>query len=249
MQCNLTKYSDAIPLSDITAETVAANFAYDFICRFGCPVAIRTDQGSNFQSQMLKRFAKIFKIQQFRSTAFRPQTMGSLERSHHTLIEYLKMYTDKTDWDVWVKYAVFSYNTCVHTAHGFTPHELIFGQKARLPSEFGSKVTEKTYAMYLDDLISKINQTQATARQKLLIAKERSKYYYDQKLNDKTFSVGEEVYLLKEPRVGKFDEQYTGRYKILELIGDRNAKLDFGGGRFKIVHLDKLKHACVRVGD
>lgn len=151
LQCNLTKYSDALPLSDITAEMVATVFSQEFICRFGCPKVIKTDQGSNFQSQLLQKFAKVFKIKQFRSTAFHPQIMGSLERSHHSLVEYLKMYVDNTDWDTWVKSAIFSYNTSVHSAHGFTPHEIIFGRKARLPSEFETKTVEKTYAMNLDE--------------------------------------------------------------------------------------------------
>ena len=60
IQCNLTKYSDAIPLSDINSETVAVAFAREFICRFGCPQIIKTDQGSNFQSKLFKNFVKIF---------------------------------------------------------------------------------------------------------------------------------------------------------------------------------------------
>ena len=57
---------------------------------------------------------------------------------------------------------MFSYNTSVHSAHGFTPHELIFGQKARLPSEFETRIVEKTYEMYLDELIFKLNDTHYT---------------------------------------------------------------------------------------
>ena len=110
--------------------------------------------------------------------------MSSLERSHHSLVEYLKMYTDKTGWDTCIKMAMFSY-TSVHSAHGFTPHELIFGQKARLPSEFESHTVEKTYEIYLDELIFKLNDTQKMAGARLLEAKERSKRYYDQKLNAK----------------------------------------------------------------
>ena len=91
-----------------------------------------------------------------------------------------------------------------------------------------------------------LNDTQKMAKMRLLEEKERSKRYYDQKLNAKNFTVGEEVYLLKEPQIGKFDEQYTGRYKIIELIGDRNAKIDLGNNRTKVVHIDKLKHACLR---
>ena len=112
---------------------------------------------------------------------------------------------------------MFSYNTSVHSAHDFTPHELIFGQKARLPSEFETTTVEKTYEMYLDELIFKLNDTQKMAKTRLLEAKERSKRYYDQKLNLKDYKIGEEVYLLKEPRIGKFDDQYAGRYKIIEL--------------------------------
>lgn len=48
LQCNLTKYSDALPLSDITAEMVATVFSQEFVCRFGCPKIIKADQGSNF---------------------------------------------------------------------------------------------------------------------------------------------------------------------------------------------------------
>ena len=141
--------------------------------------------------------------------------------------------------------AMFSYNTSVHSVHRFTPHELIFGQKARLPSEFGTRNVEKTYEMYLDELIFKLNDTQKIANARLLEAKERSKRYYHQKLNTKDFQVGEEVYLLKEPQVGKFDEQYAGRYKIIELIGDRNARIDLGNNKTKVVHVDKLKQACL----
>ena len=119
--------------------------------------------------------------------------MGSLERSHHSLIEYLKMYTNQADWDIWVKFAMFSYNTSIHSAHGFTPHQLIFGTKARIPSEFENKAVEKTYAMNQDELISKLNETQSKARERLIEAKEKSKRYYDQKLNVPTYEVGEDV--------------------------------------------------------
>jgi len=33
------------------------------------------------------------------------------------------------------------------------------------------------------------------------------------------------MYLLKEPLKGKFDEQYKGPYKILEILGNNNVKL------------------------
>lgn len=98
MQDNLTKWSEASPLASFSAEDVAIAFTRDFICRHGTPKILKTDQGSNFQSALMRHFAKIFKIQRMRSTAYHPQTMGSIERSHHSLAEYLKIFTEKTDW-------------------------------------------------------------------------------------------------------------------------------------------------------
>ncbi|KAL7295594.1 hypothetical protein TKK_0011230 [Trichogramma kaykai] len=168
IQCNLTKYADAIPLPEVRADVLAATFTHEFICRFGFPKIIHSDQGPNLIGNTFSSMAKIFNITQFKSTAYRPQTQGSLERCHQSLIEYLKIFVAKDDWDTHVRCAIFAYNTSVHTAHGFTPHELVYGRKARIP---GKK--------YLDDIIAKLNATQAQARENLIAAKERSKYYYD----------------------------------------------------------------------
>lgn len=72
LQDNLTKYSDAIPLTNMEATTVAVALAEQFISRFGCPRVIHTDQGRNFVGQVMKRFCQVFKIQRITSTAFHP---------------------------------------------------------------------------------------------------------------------------------------------------------------------------------
>ena len=68
---------------------------------------------------------------------------------------------------------MFLCNMSVHSAHSFTPHEIIFGQKARLPSEFETKSVEKTCEMYLDELIFKLNNAHRMSNARLLEAKER----------------------------------------------------------------------------
>ena len=78
------------------------------------------------------------------------------------------------------------------------------------------------------------------------LAKKRSKRYYDLKANPKNFRVGDYVYLLKEPRVSKFDAHYIGPY-ILEQLGKSNAQIRITQNKIKIVHLDKLKLAALPV--
>jgi len=80
-----------------------------------------------------------------------------------------------------------------------------------------------------------------SARKNLEHAKLRSKQCYDRKVNPQIFNKDDYVYLLKEPLKGKFDEQYKGPYKILEILGNNNVKLAISDKRTRIVYSDKLK--------
>jgi len=77
----------------------------------------------------------MLKIKKTQSTAFHPESQGSIERSHRVLAEYLRhVNEDQTNWVEWVPFANYVYNTIVHSATGFTPFELLFGRPSVLPS-------------------------------------------------------------------------------------------------------------------
>jgi len=90
LQDQSTKFCMGIPLPDQTSKTIAEAFVDKFICVLGAPKTILTDQRTNFISELMKKIAKLFRIRTFRTTAFHPQSNGSLEKSHHALGEYLK---------------------------------------------------------------------------------------------------------------------------------------------------------------
>ena len=88
---------------------------------------------------------------------------------------------------------------------------------------------------------------QTTAAKNLIAAKKRSKRYYDLKANPKSFREGDTVYLLKEPRISKFNAYYTGPYILEQIMGESNAQIRIKANKIKIVHLDKLKLAALPV--
>ncbi|CAK9834649.1 Retrovirus-related Pol polyprotein from transposon 17.6 [Anthophora retusa] len=244
MQDLLTKYSLAAPLRSTSAIDTADAFVKSLICRFGAPKAILTDQGANFTSSLMRTVARKFRVAQFKTTAFHPQSNGSIERSHLVLTEYLKHYVRNNDWDEWLDLAMFSYNTSVHGGTHFTPHELVFGHLARAPTSDTAQTTlnDESYSSYFQSLNQKLVDVQSKARENLNKAKERSKHYYDRRVHEQAFAVDDFVYLLKEPTKGKFDDQYTGPYRVIQVVSKDNVKIKLNN-RVKIVHVNKLKLA------
>ena len=84
---------------------------------------VLTDQGSNFLSEIFTNVCKLLKIKKIKCTAYYPQSNGALETTHRVLVEYLRCFIleDQTNWDKWLPYATFVFNTTPHTATGFTP--------------------------------------------------------------------------------------------------------------------------------
>jgi transposase InsO family protein len=105
------------------------------VLKFGAPAQILTDQGSNFLSDLFKNTCKLLKLEKIQTTAFHPESNGSLERSHRVLAEYLRHYVceDQTNWDERIPYAVYVYNTTVHTTTAYTPFKLVCGFRSEVP--------------------------------------------------------------------------------------------------------------------
>lgn len=220
LQDDLTKYSQAYALPEHTAETIADVFVREFVCKFGIPKSILTDQGADFTSKLLKEVSKLFKIKQLTTTAYHPQTNGSLERSHATLAEYLKHFIreDQNDWDKWIDFAMFSYNTA-NTSTKFSPHELLFGNKPSLPSSITAQPEFKySYDDYIDDLTFKLRKSRELARDNLIDSKNRNKEYYDKKCKIENYKLGDKVYITNENnkpgRSKKLSPQFTGPYEM-----------------------------------
>ena len=244
IQDQLSKFLIAVPLQDQTAETVADAFIKRFICIFSSPKVVLTDRGTNFTSKLIKAIARRFKFSKIETTSFSPQSNGSLERAHHPLCEYLKNFTSKKiEWDELLELAQFNYNTSVHSSHKFTPHELVFAFPPRLPSSEPLRKYEQipTFNKYLENLVTNMEEIATLARENLISAKETSKKYYDRFINPTVFKIGDEVWMLKEPKPGKLEkDHYMGPFEILKNEGNSNIVINYKG-KPKTVHANKLK--------
>lgn len=123
MQDDLIKYTIFDAIASFDAETVAGSFLKPFFSRLEIPDFIITDQGSNFTSQLLKDLCKVLKVKKIVTTPYYSQTNGALERVPATLGQYLRsIITTRTNWDDWIDFAMFSYNTLILSKENYNYH-------------------------------------------------------------------------------------------------------------------------------
>lgn len=76
VQDYFTKWVEAYPLPDDRAVTVAETIVSEWVCRYGAPLALHSDQGSNFESEVFQAMCDLLDIEKTRTTPSRPQSDG-----------------------------------------------------------------------------------------------------------------------------------------------------------------------------
>ncbi|GBL92522.1 hypothetical protein AVEN_174778-1 [Araneus ventricosus] len=80
-----SKWPEAFPLVDISANTIATAFYSGWISRFGPPLRLTTDQGTQFESALFRALTKFLGTARQRTTSYHPAANGQVERFHRQL--------------------------------------------------------------------------------------------------------------------------------------------------------------------
>ncbi|KAF4759498.1 hypothetical protein FOZ63_003778, partial [Perkinsus olseni] len=131
--------------------------------QFGPPARILSDQGTAFESDVFCNALKILGISKVRSTPHHPSSNGHVERFNSTILNLLRTATQTLgDWQGHLRSVLWQYNTCPHSATGFSPFYLMYGRdppQTLLPSlyQYSSLMHDPTsYAAYLARARAKI---------------------------------------------------------------------------------------------
>lgn len=130
-----TRHVTAIPLANCTADTTALTLFNEFFCKYGIPTTILSDRGSHFSNHPMRNLQRLIGYQHIYSTTYHPQTNGVTERFNATFVPQIAKLQDVNhdNWDEFLPAVVFAYNTGIHRTTHYSPYELLFGRRARLP--------------------------------------------------------------------------------------------------------------------
>ncbi|XP_074301297.1 uncharacterized protein LOC141632673 [Silene latifolia] len=164
-----TKWVEAAFYATLTSKHVAKFITENIICRYGVPRELISDHGSHFKKDVAALLTH-YKIQQRKSSTFRPQMNGAVEAVNKNVKTIIEKMTEKYhDWPAKLPFALWGYRTSVRTPTGATPYSLVYGMEAVLPIE----LEIPSLRIALESRIPEVDWVQARYEELLLIDEKR----------------------------------------------------------------------------
>nr|XP_006821159.1 PREDICTED: uncharacterized protein LOC102803160 [Saccoglossus kowalevskii] len=198
---HFTKFAMAIPTRNQKACTTAKHLYEGFIVHYGMPERLHSDQGRNFESDVIRELCQIMGIEKSRTTPYHPQGNGQCERFNRTLLNMIGTLENhqKADWKSYIAPLVHAYNCTKHDTTGYSPYCLMFGREARtaLDVQMGVQAddirSEMTITQYVKDLKQRLEFANEVVRQNIRKAGAVNKKRYDSKVFDVSLCEGDWV--------------------------------------------------------
>jgi hypothetical protein len=131
-----TRWPEAIPLPDSTAESCARALIRHWISRFGVPDDVTSDRGPQFTSHLWAELSKLFGIKSNTTTAYHPQANGMVERLHRQLKSAIKARLTGSTWMDELPVVLLGLRSAWREDPDCSPAELVYGCTLHLPGEF-----------------------------------------------------------------------------------------------------------------
>ncbi len=191
-----TKYAVVTSIQNKNAETVADAIFKEWFCKFGIPAQIHTDSGKEFVNKLSTEMMELMNVSHTKTSPAHPQCNSQVEVFNKTVKKYLASFVDEMalNWETFLPALTLSYNTSYNSTIATTPFELLFREKAQLPS-FPNEDIQKlhygtTSAAKCFNLLQKFRET---AHGNTASNGQKTKEQYDKNAFPHTFKISDKV--------------------------------------------------------
>lgn len=231
-----SRWPEACPMQNQTAETVAETFFFGWISRFGVPDTITTDQGRQFESELFRCLSRFCGMQKTRTVAYNPKCNGAVERFHRTLKAAIKC-QDTERWMEVLPSVLLGIRCSLKADIESTPAEMVYGCTLRLPGEFfrnsfSNELTE-------NDFLKRLRTRMRNLRPQPLSAHGVKKDVFI----SKDLMSSSHVFLRMDRVMKPLEQPYKGPYKVISRT-NKFFFIDLNGEKTS-VSIDRLKPAYV----
>ena len=167
MTDSFTKFAQAMPCRDQTAPVVAAALRDHWFGCYGIPTQLHSDQGRNFEGELIRELCAMYGVRKSRTTSYHPQGNGQTERFNHTLCSLIRSLavTERRRWPEALPHLLMVYNATPHRVTDLSPYELMFGRQPVLPVDQLINNTRQDWDQeYIQEQAAFIQRAQAAAK-------------------------------------------------------------------------------------
>ena len=143
---HLTRYAEAYPIPDKSADTIVTTFINEYLPVHMCPRYILSDNGTEFKNSLMDQVLQQLGIDRIFSAPYHPQSNGNLEVFHKYLKPTLKKLCEKdpSNWDKYLNQVLASYRVTPNL--GYCRNAIHFGIWKGSKSTFTPAV--RTHAVF-----------------------------------------------------------------------------------------------------
>lgn len=194
-----SKYTFAKACTRANANTISEFLEKEVFYRFETPEIIVSDNGTQFTSDLFKKFVTAHKIKHVFVPNYHPQAnqVEATNKCVKTLLrtELLRR-ADHSDWSSYLAKAIMNLNTTPRMPTGQSPHFIVFGKEKtqsgdehRVIHDPNEKTVSEEEAIENRDMI----YDQVAEQQRAMFEKNRR--HYDLRARERTFQTGDTVYI------------------------------------------------------
>ena len=132
-----SKWTEAFPIKDKCADTVADVLVNKIILQFGMPLVIHSDQGREFENGLMKSLCSLLSCVKTRTAPYHAESDGMVECFNRTCLMMLSMFVNdrRDNWHELLPFVMHAYQTSVHESTGYSPFRLMMGEECSLPQD------------------------------------------------------------------------------------------------------------------
>jgi len=248
---HFTRWANALAIPDASAPTVARVLDQHVFCYFGLPEQIYSDQGAQFQSQLMSDLCRLWGVNQSRTTPYHSQGNRVVERNNRMLGDALRsLLLDRSQekWDTVLPQVMRAYHSTLHTSTGETPNLLMLGRETRVPDHLTYHVPEQDYPVheYASELVEQMKVAHEILWEKQWQV--RKEDFEEPPL----YQVGDWVWMVNyrmgRRQMAKLQPKFVGPYAVVEVMPNHTYKLE-RSGQVSVQNETRLKPYWAAVGE
>ena len=147
-----------VPIKAINAKTAIKTRLHLWIIKFGPPIYLVSDRGSEYVNKEMVHLCTLMVIRHSPRTAYSPWTNGLVEVQNRNLETHLRMFLQNTpkDWAFQVHMYAYAHNSEPLSGLNIFPHEIVFHTQPRIPLTFDLNLNRNTSKLWISKYCSQL---------------------------------------------------------------------------------------------